>query len=292
MNSSAPRGCGQLDGNRGRIAHHARDHHAARVAFETDEEVGERRDVVEVRARARVAVGLRARVGVVGIALHAELEAAKRLQWAKRRIAAEEGRVGDRAIVLVGQDHDGEVGGVAQEAGVGRVCIERVAHRAQMLFEAAAAIADEREVAECVAERARVVAVREIARGHRGGLDEVAAVARAVTAADARRADVGRGCRARAAGAEVARDDADVQIGEAVVERAEHVNHAREVGGERVLLVEHGRRVVDDEQHVELVIRDRLERCHFLEIADDDVGARARRDEDGAKNQAHGNPSG
>ena len=73
--------------------------------------------------------------------------------------ALEQRLVRERAVVLVGDHDHGELGVLAQEAGVGWILERALRIGAEVLLDAAAVDADVRDRAERVAERARVVAV-------------------------------------------------------------------------------------------------------------------------------------
>jgi hypothetical protein len=254
-----------------RRGHHA--HRRARAGDDADqqprgileagEELDERVGVVDVGGVARRAAGvLPRRGGRAAVAVEAEAGAAERGEGAERALRVVERRRGveeqlglrRRAVVLIGEDDDRQEGVVAQEAGVlGHRAVERAAHRGQRLLQAAAGDPQGRDAHEGVLERPAVVALPAVAGDLVG--DERAGRRRA--AGDTRRvlqraavALVGAGLGGVAAGAEIGRHHAHVQAGQPPGQRRELADEQRQV--ERLLLA-HRVRVVDDEQHVELL---------------------------------------
>ena len=262
----------ELDLERLGRAHHAGDDDLLRVIFETLDKRyvivdlrQQRRRIVRVAAALRADLVHRARVRAALVARDAEARAPERLQHAVRAGGGVQhvATLEERAVVLVGEEHDREVRILAQEVRVDarhQCALDGL----ELLFEAAALIAERRHLGEHVGEGAGVVL-------------HAAALGSALHVAD-KRAHERRACHAdlelavlatarvaagrlprrhrlgRAATAEIARDHADVQVGEAALDRREDADEVPEVRLQVRLLVGHRVRVIDHEQDVDVPV--------------------------------------
>ena len=175
-----------------------------------------------------------------------------------------------RAVVLVGDHDDRQVGVGAQEALVlGRrrltVGAESARDGRELVLEPAAALAQRRHAGEHVLQVAGVVpdavdvgderrVVGEPGRravAARRVLEDAVLAARRVAAADR-----------PVAGAHVRRRDRDVDVGQAAGKILERGHEGREVPAQVVLRQFHRRRVVDQEQQVDVAVDD--QRDHAL----------------------------
>src|SRR5690606_14434295 len=197
----------------------------------------------------------------------AELEAAEGGQLAELgahivgAIAGEHRAVVGRAVVLVLDEDDGEEGVLAQEAAVFVRVLEGPLHRLQVLLEAAAVDAELRHAGELLGESPAVVGLTLAGLGVDQAIDDeaLAVVQRLTPGGHLEDAvvTVAAACRAAQAlwpGADVGRDDAEVDVRQAALEALEHADELGEVVGQSLLLLIHRPGVVDDEEDVDVPV--------------------------------------
>jgi hypothetical protein len=205
--------------------------------------------------------------GRIVVTHHTELVATERgarpeRRGERRQRIPEHRPVGGRAVVLVGDDHQREVGVGAAKAGV-PTGLERAPGRLQVHLEAAAGGAALDQAAQRLGQVTAVVAdpvavgaghVAHVVVGHAAaafGRERDQHGQRAVVAE--RRATGHAGGTGRAG---VGGHHADVQIGQAADVGDQRRQQGRRGRGQLLLLDRHCRRVVDHQQQVELRRRD------------------------------------